>query len=304
VASNAQAGNANCEVLMSASIAFADANTRIDMWTTSTNGTNVVDHDSPRPLNSPLLRLAPRATLKQRLPDGRLPSYDCTGVFSAYVASQGRTGAASATAAPQGPAAAQGATARPGVLFQSAFTGLADGDFPADLTFRGGGMQINSSQRPGMLRLDGNSWFHIPLAAALPDNFAIEFDYYTSEAYAVLFVSPFDAAVSGQTPPTYSGYRQGSFNFFAIASTSVGVAVDAGIDSLPRASSENQAFTQRVVPVRIEVRGRQARIFVNDTQVVVHPGATIPKTDVVEFFYAGIGAPGNGYVGNIRIRAL
>ena len=188
-------------------------------------------------------------------------------------------------------------------LYASGFSSLADGDFPPDLTFRGGGMQIDSSQGGPMLRFEGGSWFHIGLDSSLPDHFAIEFAYFTNESNAVLFVSAFDAA-SGQGPPSYSGYRQGQFNFFAIANTSVGVAVESGAQSLPKASARNAAFTQRVVPIRLEVRGNQARIFVDGSQVVIHPAASIPRTDAVEFFYASVGSPGNGYLGDIRIVRL
>lgn len=162
-------------------------------------------------------------------------------------------------------------------------------------------MQIDKSRGDAMLRFEGGSWFHIPLDAALPGNFVIEFDYYTSESYAVLFVSAFDAAVSGQTPPSYSGYRQGPFHFFAIANTSVGVAVDRALDSLPRANASNSSFTRDVVPIRLEVKGNQAKIFVEGHQAVLLPSAEIPRTNVIEFFYGSMGAPGHGYVGNIRI---
>lgn len=189
-------------------------------------------------------------------------------------------------------------------LYVSDFASVDDGDFPPALAFRGGGMQVDRSQGGAMLQFSGGSWFHIRLPEELPENFVIEFDYFTNEAYAVLYVSPFDAAVSGQSPPSYSGYRQVPFNFFAVANTSVGVAIDAGTASLPKANAQNSAFTEGVVPVRMEVKGNQAKVFVDGKQVVMHPAATTPRTDVVEFFYASMGAPGNGYVGNIRIARL
>ncbi len=190
------------------------------------------------------------------------------------------------------------------MLYASDFAALADGDFPPELTFLGGGMQIDESQGDSMLRFQGGSWFHIPLTSTLPASFNIAFDYFTSESYAVLFVSAFDAAVSGQSPPSYSGFRQGPFHFFSIANTSVGVAVDRAMDSLPMANAGNNAFTQSVVPIRLEVRGRQAKIFVEGEQAVLLPSADIPRTDVIEFFYGSMGAPGYGFVGNIRVTSL
>jgi len=190
------------------------------------------------------------------------------------------------------------------VLYTSDFPSLDDGDFPPELAFRGGGMQIDRNQGEAMLRFQGGSWFHIELDTTLPENFAIEFEYYTNELNAVLFVSAFDAAQSGQSPPSYSGYRQGPFNFFSIASTVVGAAVDRGSDSLPMANAQNRAFTEGVVPIRLVVSGSQARIFVEGNQVVIHPAVSLLRTDVVEFFYASVGAPGNGYLGNIRILGL
>jgi hypothetical protein len=190
------------------------------------------------------------------------------------------------------------------VFYASDFSSLDDGDFPSELVFRGGGMQIDRSQGAAMLRFQGNSWFHIGLDASLPDDFVIEFDYYTNEYNAVLFVSAFDAAQSGQEPPSYSGYRQGPFNFFSIASTVVGAAIDRGSDSLPMANAQNRAFAEGVVPIRLEVRGGQARIFIDGSQVVIHPAAKLLRSDVVEFFYASAGSPGNGYIGRIRIAAL
>lgn len=190
------------------------------------------------------------------------------------------------------------------VLYSSSFSDLMDGDYPSELEFRGGGMQVDRSQGEAMLRFQGNSWFHIPLGQDLPDNFAVEFDYYTNESYAVLFVAPFDAAESGASPPSYSGYRQGPFHFFTIANTSVGVSVDRALDSLPKANAANSAFTNKVVPIRLEVRGRQAKVFVEGEQAVMLPVAEIRRTDVVEVFYASMGAPGYGYIGNIRINSL
>lgn len=189
-------------------------------------------------------------------------------------------------------------------IFASDFGGLDDGDFPPDLVFKGGGMQIDSSRGDAMLRFEGGSWFHVPLPETLPDAFAIEFDYYTTEDYAVLFVAPFDSSVSGSQPPSYSGYRQGEFSYFSLANTSVGVAIDTSSNELPRANARNSAFTDGVVPVRLEVRGSQAKVFIQAQQVVVNPAARILRTDTVEFFYASMGAPGNGYLGDIRIAPL
>jgi hypothetical protein len=191
-----------------------------------------------------------------------------------------------------------------GTIFASEFVALAEGDFPPELTFQGGGMQIDKSQGEAMLRFQGGSWFHVPLDTTLPESFVIEFDYYTSESYAVLFVSAFDAELSGQSPLSYSGFRQGPFHFFSIANTSVGVAVDRAMDSLPMASAGNNAFTLGVVPIRLEVKNKQAKIFVEGKQAVVLPSADIPRTDVIEFFYGSMGAPGYGYVGNIRVIRL
>jgi hypothetical protein len=165
-------------------------------------------------------------------------------------------------------------------------------------------MQIDSAQGTPMLRFQGGSWFHIGLDTILPENFAIEFEYFTNESNAVLFISALDPAVTGQSQPSYSGYRQGPFNFFSIANTSVGVAVDSSSDSLPKASAQNQAFAARVTLIRIEVRERQARIFVDNEQAVIHPAATLVRSDVVEFFYGSVGSPGNGYLGDIRILRL
>jgi len=213
-------------------------------------------------------------------------------------------GQASPSAAPELSAegAAGGDNAPAAVaLHVSDFSSVPVGSFPTHLTFGGGNMQVDDSQGDAMLRFEGGSWFHIPLERDLPESFTIEFDYYTTESYAVLFVAPFDAATSGRRPPSYSGYRQGQFNFFSIANTSVGAAIDAGSDSLPSAHGANSAFTQGVVPVRLEVNGGQARIIIDGKQVVMLPAATLHRTDVVEFFYGSMGSPGNGYIGSIRI---
>ena len=192
----------------------------------------------------------------------------------------------------------------PTELFSTGFSDLADGDFPPALVFKGGGMQIDSSQGDSMLRFQGGSWFHVELGAELPERFAIEFSYFTNEYNSVLYVSPFDSAVSGTSPPSYSGYRQVPFNFFALANTVVGIAIDSSSEALPKANVQNNAFTQGVVQIRIEVRGRQSRVFVNGEQTVIHPAATFSRTNVVEFFYASVGSPGNGYLGDIRIVAI
>jgi len=188
-----------------------------------------------------------------------------------------------------------------GTLYASDLSNVPVGSFPTDLTFGGGNMQVDDSQGDAMLRFEGGSWFHIPLDTNLPESFTIEFDYYTTESYAVLFVAPYDAATSGGRPPSYSGYRQGQFNFFSIANTSVGAAISAASESLPSANGQNSAFTHGVVPIRLEANGRQARIFIDGTQVALLPAAKVLRTDTIEFFYGSMGAPGNGYIGNIHI---
>ena len=165
-------------------------------------------------------------------------------------------------------------------------------------------MQIDSSQGEPMLRFQGGSWFHVELGTELPADFAIDFDYFTNEYNSVLFVSPFDSAASGTSAPSYSGYRQVPFNYFTFANTVVGVAVDSSSEALPKANAQNAAFTEGVTRVRIEVRNRQARVFINGEQVVIHPAATLLRTDVIEFFYASVGSPGNGYLGDIRIASI
>lgn len=191
-----------------------------------------------------------------------------------------------------------------GDLFWTYFASTTEGFFPWNLTFKGGSIQVDRSQGAPMLKMEGSSWFHASLPSDLPDDFSIEFDYYTNEDYAVLFVAPFDPSDSGSGPPSYSGYRQGPFNFFSIANTSRGAAVDAGSASLPSANGQNNAFTYAAVPIRLEVRGSMARVLVDGTQVAMLPAATIRRTGIVEFFYGSMGAPGNGFLGDILIEAL
>lgn len=55
------------------------------------------------------------------------------------------------------------------------------------------------------------------------------------------------------------------------------------------------------MPIRLDVDGRAARVYVNGEQVVMLPSTTIVRSDVVEFSYTlGRGA---GYIGNLVIRA-
>lgn len=107
--------------------------------------------------------------------------------------------------------------------------------------------------------------------------------------------------MNGKRPPNYTIYRQGEFNYFAVANTSVGVAIGSSSKSLPSANAPNRAFTSGVVPIRLEVRGTQAKVFVTGKQIVMHPAVTIPRTDTVEFFYGSMGSPGYGYLGKLRI---
>lgn len=190
-----------------------------------------------------------------------------------------------------------------GALYANDFSATAVESFPTDLTFKGGNMWVVDHEGRPMLQFQGGSWFHIPLDTTLPENFTIEFDYHTTESYAVLFVAPFDAATSGDRPPSYSGFREGEFHFFSIANTSVGAAVDAAADNLPRSNGPNKAFTEGVVPIRLDVKGNQARILIDGKQAAMLPAARFLRTDVLEFFYGSMGAPGNGYVGNIRVVA-
>jgi hypothetical protein len=191
-----------------------------------------------------------------------------------------------------------------GAYYTSDFASVEAGDFPPGLVFKGGSMQVEGDQGQPMLRFTGNSWFHIALPTDLPKAFAIDFDYHTTEAYAVLYVAPFDAGISGKQPPSYSGYRQGEFSYFALANTTVGAAIGSSSDDIPSANAQSSAFTERVVPIRLEVKGTQARIYVDEQQVVVNPAARFKRTDTMEFFYASMGSPGYGYIGRISIEDL
>jgi len=165
-----------------------------------------------------------------------------------------------------------------------------------------GNMQVDNSQGSAMLRLEGVSWFHVPLAADLPEQFAIEFDYYAPESSSVLWLAPFDLATAERRAPSASGvYRPGRHNHITITTLGYGVAFGAGSTNMPKAKGENSAFLYGVVSVRIEVDGQQARLLVDGDQVVMLPTATFERTDIVEFFHAG--RRGAGYIGNLRVTA-
>jgi hypothetical protein len=174
----------------------------------------------------------------------------------------------------RGPAtsAASGAAAgaHAATLFADDFSADRLGEFPRKLEFVSGSWEIVEVRGRRFLRNHGprNAALRIPLPRDLPDAFRISFDLHTphsNQTVAVFFVPEgHQRALPGsyiQLGPTRAGLRSSG----------------TGPESLVRAPTLSQA----PVPVRIEVEGRSARVFVGSTAIANVPVADIRRTNAI-----------------------
>jgi outer membrane protein OmpA-like peptidoglycan-associated protein len=183
------------------------------------------------------------------------------------------------------------------VLFESDFSGENRGDFPRQLEFIQGNMQVVDWQGRALLQADTKeSRFAVQLPETMPDQFTIEFEMYDAAAVSgvsVALIEPenFGWAWTHDYGEQFfnAGHRQGS-GIWAKQGRQVSVTKD------PRP-------TQEIVQVRIMVDGAHAKMFIGEDRVANVPTASLGRSDKVYFFMEPRAAEKLTYIANIRIAA-
>lgn len=179
-------------------------------------------------------------------------------------------------------------------LFVDDFTRDEVGDFPRRLELRAGNMEIVEWQGRRLLRGTSNpSSFEIPLSAALPERFTIEFDIklgLKSNENSIYF-----------GPKDQTSIQHASLLGWWDSPTSG--SVTAGLlDYRGRKHTMQLEGVHEMMPVRVMVDGRYAKMYIGSTRVANVPNADLGRAQAVHFELR-CSADDPCFVGNIRLMA-
>lgn len=168
------------------------------------------------------------------------------------------------------------------VLFEIDFASGNAGDFPRDLEFIKGNMEVVEWQGRRFLRATGReSRFAIQLPESLPDRFTIEFemmDQHGSSGIAVTLVEPpnFGWAWGHEFEKAYfnAGHRQGSGIYYGNGAEMKG----------PVSVKRDRRTEEQVLPVRMMVDGEHAKMFIGRERVANVPRVDLGRSDRIYFF--------------------
>lgn len=179
-------------------------------------------------------------------------------------------------------------------LFVDDFTRDEVGDFPRRLELREGNMEIVEWEGRRLLRGTSNpSSFEIPLGTALPERFTIEFDMKLG------LQSNWNSVRFGPT-------NQPSLQYAALLGwweSPTSGTLRAGLrDDLSRENVLEQQGVPELLPVRLMVDGRYAKMYIGSTRVANVPNANLGRAAAIHF-QLRCSAEYPCFVGNIRLMA-
>ncbi len=156
------------------------------------------------------------------------------------------------------------------VLFYEDYETDKVGDFPRRMEFLMGNWEIVEWQGRRLLRNTGprHAAIKIVLPRELPERFTIEFDTYLAH--------PNHQFVVATAPPTSRNWVSLEGNFIQVgANQGTGVDVyDEGVKS----TNPTKEVSERLVPVRVLVDGRYAKVYVGEKRVANVPNANFPRS--------------------------
>lgn len=211
--------------------------------------------------------------------------------------------AAGAGAPPAAPATGAAAGARPGTgawvnydftpgerpIFVDDFARDAVGDFPRRLEHEKGNVEV--AEWDGARYVRGTSWptvVVIPLPETLPERFTVEMDIAPGRAHQHSHVYFSD------DPAHHVRLR-----YFA---SSVNGGIAAGHQSLAEGNVGGQIPLGTVLPLRIMVDGRHAKVYAGETRIANVPSANFGRSNRIRLELAG-SADEPAFVGNVRVMA-
>jgi outer membrane protein OmpA-like peptidoglycan-associated protein len=183
------------------------------------------------------------------------------------------------------------------ILFYDDFSDDRIGDFPRRLTFVRGNWDVVEWQGRPLLRNTGprHSAVVIPLPEELPDRFTIEIETFLPDVTYM--------AILATTSPTGDNWVSLPGNYFQIGA-SPGTGVSAYSSSAVKATNETRELSERLIPVRIMVDGRYAKVYVGERRVANVPNAEFIRSDglyIENNYLASDEEP--LYFGSIRVAA-
>ncbi len=185
------------------------------------------------------------------------------------------------------------------VLVDDDFSGDAVGDFPRRLRLVRGNWELVRWDGRLLLRNTGprGSAFEVPLGDSLPDRFTIEFDAYLTHQNQRLVVTT-------AAPPDGGRWDKVPGTAFQVGVAKGGSGVRASGRGGVEALTVSPSVGRQLVPIRIMVDGRYAKVYVGARRVANVPNATVlhgTALHIENIYFADEAHP--IYLGPIRVAA-
>ena len=177
------------------------------------------------------------------------------------------------------------------ILFAEDFTDDRVGNFPRNLEFGQGNMEIVEWEGGRYLRSTADSQFIVDLPEALPEKFTIEFDYYEPTGYHNgAMVTDADRIESAGNPQVRAYYKGAVFL----------MGNDTGVGGTSKAYTRTYRTKERMTAIRIQVDGSYAKVYADEERVSNVPNAEIHHGRRLSFHLHG-SQDSPAYLGNLVI---
>lgn len=185
------------------------------------------------------------------------------------------------------------------ILFFDDYSGDRVGDFPRRMSFVRGNWEVVEWNDRRLLRISGPRYaaVEIPLPEAIPERFTVELDVHMPHGNHRLAIATYSPAAEGGNWTRLQG------NFIQIGAahgTGVATRQRGGTESLTR----TDRLTEELLPVRIMVDGRYARVYVGAERVASVPTAELRRSETLYIENMYMNDPTQPiYLGPIRLAA-
>lgn len=177
------------------------------------------------------------------------------------------------------------------VLFYEDYTGDRVGDFPRDLEFVGGTIEVVELDGQRALRATSEGAFDINLPESLPSRFTVEFSMQVDNwQFNELFVYPM----------TDEGRRAGSHWLVVQPYYRIGIESEGSTTSTKRGYA--QTMKADMLPVRLMADGEYVKVYVGTDRVANIPNADLGRSNTLRFAIED-GRSGGVFIGPIRVAA-